>query len=71
MTDRIHSLTVVLDVNYRADDIEPLIAAISLFAGVQSVAGNVAQPGDYVAETRARFEMREKVMAVLYPKVSE
>lgn len=65
VTDRFHSLTVVLDRNIRSDDAEPLINAIRLLTGVQSVAANVADPSHYVAETRVRFELREKLFELL------
>jgi hypothetical protein len=68
MTDRYHSLTVVLDSNIRADDAEPMMNAIRMFVGVQSVAGNVADPGYYVAETRVRHELRSKLFEALEPK---
>lgn len=68
MTDRYHSLTVVLDSNIRSDDAEPLINAIRMLVGVQSVEGNVAEPMYYVAETRVRFELREALSKALEPK---
>jgi hypothetical protein len=67
MTDRYHSFTVVLDSNIRSDDAEPLMNAIRMLVGVQSVTGNVADHSYYVAETRVRFELREKLFEVLKP----
>lgn len=68
MTERYHSLTVVLDSDMRADEAEPLMMAIRLLTGVLSVEGNVADPSHYVAETRVRFDLREKLFEVLEGK---
>jgi len=65
MTDRLHSLTVVLDQNYRNDDAEALILAIMQFRGVCSVKGNVADSESYMAETRAKSELRKALFKVL------
>ncbi|SAK98462.1 hypothetical protein AWB80_07526 [Caballeronia pedi] len=68
MTDRIHSLTVVLDENMRADDAEQLINAIRMMRGVADVAGNIAEHSHYVAETRVRRDLSQKLWAVLHPE---
>ena len=65
MTDRINYLTVVLDADIRDDDAEPLIAAIKLLRGVLKVKANVVQPGDYLAATRAKYELTQKLWDVL------
>ena len=65
MSDRIHSLTVVLDENIRADDAEPIIDAIRQLRGVLSVSGNVANLSDHVARARAFVELRDKILGVL------
>lgn len=67
MTDRFHSLTVVLDENLRADDAELLIKAIKMLVGVKTVAGNVADASFYVAETRIRRDLEDKLFAALRP----
>ena len=43
MTDRFHSLTVVLEREIRDDDAEPIIAAIKMIKGVAEVTGEVAR----------------------------
>lgn len=68
MTDRLHSLTVVLDGDVRSDDAEPLLRAISLLRGVLSVKGNVADLDSYVALQQARNEIRAGIMEVIFPK---
>lgn len=66
MTDRINTLTVVLEQPIRDDDCQELIAAIKLLRGVLTVEANVANPSDYAAQSRALLEIRRKLLAVLY-----
>lgn len=68
MSDRIHSLTVVLDSNYRADDIQAMCDAIRMLRGVVSVGKNVADSMSFVAMERARTSIGEKLLAILYPE---
>lgn len=70
MTDMVHSLTVVLDATIREDDAQPIIDAIKQIRGVAAVAGNVADMMTYVAENKARSEIRRKIVELLYPKES-
>lgn len=67
MTDRFNALTVVLEDNIREDDAQALIAAISQLRGVLKVAGNVADMNSYVATERARHEIGQKILDVIYP----
>lgn len=71
MTDRISSLTVVLDQDYREDDIETLINAIKLFGNVLDVVPGLTDPSQYIAERRVKTELQCKLWEVLYPKVKE
>lgn len=68
MTDRFHSLTVVLESNVRKDDAASLISAIEHLRGVLSVSGNVADTASWMAEERAKRELGQKILAVVYPK---
>lgn len=68
MTDRINALTVVLDHDYRDDDVTALIAAIQQFKGVLIVTTNVSTLDSHIAETRVRRELEEKLWNVLRPK---
>ena len=68
MTDRYHTLTVVLERDTRTDDAEALIAAIGQMRGVLKVSGVVADPAAYMAKERARRELGEKLWAVLEEK---
>ncbi len=65
MTDRYHSLTVVLDDNMREDDAQAIITAISLLRGVIQVTGEVAGPESYMAEQRAKRDLRMKILELL------
>ena len=70
MTDRYHSLTVVLEHDIRDDDAKPILAAIRQLRGVLSVEGNVADLTSHMAQERARRELGEKLLEVVYPKKS-
>lgn len=71
MTDRYHSLTVVLEKNLRSDDdAEILIAAIQQLKGVLSVKGHVADLDSVMAEERAKNELGKKLFNVIYPSRS-
>ena len=64
MTDRLNALVVVLEVDMRDDDAQPLIDAIKQLRGVLSVTGNVSDLTSTVAETRAKRELYDKVWAL-------
>lgn len=68
MTDRINALTVVLDVDIRSDDAEPIIAAIQQIRRVLSVTANVSSLDDHIARSRVRQELTDKLWEVLHPK---
>lgn len=70
MTDRYYALTVALERDTRDDDAASLIAAIKQMRGVLDVTGVVGASDVWVAEQRARAELRQKLMEVLYPKES-
>ncbi len=68
MTDRFNTLTIVLGESIREDDAEALISAIKQLRGVLSVAGNVSDPVEYMAQERVRRELGTKLWEVIYPK---
>lgn len=68
MTDRIHSLTVVLENDIRIDDAESLISAIKQLRLVIAVEPNVSDPSSVMATVRARDELSKKLWDVLYAK---
>lgn len=68
MTNRYSTLTVALESDIREDDAQALIHAIKMLRGVADVAGNVTDASQWLAETRARRDLGEKVLAVVFPK---
>ena len=65
MTDRVHSLTVVLDHDIRADDVQGIIDAILHIKHVADVATNVTDVTTLMAETRAKQDLRTKIFNAL------
>lgn len=59
MTDRVHSITVTLERDFRDDDVVHLTSAIALIRGVAQVDTNVATGETITAEIRARIETRK------------
>lgn len=71
MTDRIHALTVVLDDDYRTDDVEPIVEAIKMLRGVLTVEEHVANMNDYSARSRVRAKLEERLWKVLREELKE
>jgi hypothetical protein len=65
MTDRVHSLTVVLETDMRTDDVEGVINAILHLKPVISVEKHISDVGTLMAEARAKQELRMKLFEVL------
>ena len=62
MTTRYSALTVVLDHDIREDDIEPLVRAISMLRGVQSVhCVEVDNSAGFAIEMRLRREVGDQL----------
>lgn len=61
MTDRINSLTIVLENDVRSDQIEPLLTAIRQLRCVLTVKENITDVSDYVAQERARHKIKEEL----------
>ena len=68
MTDRYHTLTVVLESDIRDDDADGLMKAILHLRGVAAVSGVVRDMNSYMAEERARRELGGKLLEVIYPQ---
>lgn len=63
MTDRIRTLTVVLDDDIRVDDAQEVVSAISLLRCVGSVeAGPVVDVGTLLARRAARRVLLEELL---------
>ena len=65
MTDRIHSITLILENDMRVDDAESLIHAARHLRGVIAVKGNVSDSTAYMAEERAKNQLISKVYEAL------
>ena len=67
MTDRIHSLLVVLEHDIREDEgaLEDIGRMISMIRGVVSVKPVRASPDSLMAEQRAAYELRTKIANML------
>ena len=68
MTDRIKGFVVTLDKDVCEDDAEGIVNAISHVRGVSDVSEMVADPDHYIAVARARQELQEKMIEILWPK---
>lgn len=62
MTDRIHSITIVLDRDMRIDDAESLLKALRHFRNVIDVIPNVADTTALMAEARARRDATDAML---------
>jgi hypothetical protein len=61
MTDRANAILVVLDRDIREDDIESTCAAIQHIKGVMRVEMNVVDTADFIATTRAKSAVIERL----------
>ncbi|HDZ15334.1 MAG TPA: hypothetical protein ENH60_10620 [Pricia sp.] len=68
MTDRYHSIAVVLNENIREDDAEYILNAIKMIKGVLSVKPYISDLDSHMAEERASRKLESKLWAVLHPK---
>jgi len=68
MSDRIISYTVILDTDYKDEDAEEIEQAIRMIKGVSQVILKIANPDVYFAVNKAKLELREKLINILYDK---
>jgi len=66
MTDRCDSLLVILEKEMRTDDVECIVNAIGMIKNVISVTPNITDSMSYIATTKAKHEIRKKIIDVLY-----
>lgn len=68
MSARAHSLQVILEKNLRTeDDLQPLLQAIRMLRGVIKVIPMETDSTAVMAEFRAKHELGQKILAVIYP----
>lgn len=65
MSNRVNTITVVLNQEMREDDCESIISAIKMIKGVLRADVNVADNLEYMAEWRAKTEIVKKLWEVL------
>ena len=67
MTDRIRQITVVLDRDYRDDDVESILTAIQMVKGVSIVEPHVAAGSEQMNREIAKDELRRELTDLLMP----
>jgi len=67
MSDRLNSLTVVLEKEMKIDDVEPIINAIKMIRGVANTLPGVATSEGQIAREMARLDLIGKVYKLLNP----
>ena len=65
MTDRIHSINVVLEKDIRVDDAERILEAICMIKGVLTAEGNISDFETHMATARAKSELGQKLFEAL------
>jgi hypothetical protein len=66
MTDRVRSLSVLLDNEYRVDDVQVIIDAIAMIKGVSKVErGPISDYADRLSIEVAKTELAKKMWDVL------
>lgn len=69
MTDRIATLTVVLDREYRDDDVQHIVDAIQMTKGVLKVElGEVVDANHYMNKATIMRAVRRRLLEALDPK---
>lgn len=66
MTDRIRHLTVVLEHDFREDDVEAIIDAIRLIRGVGDVQTHAIDSRDAIALMRVRTEIYNQALEAFH-----
>ena len=65
MTDRLKGITVLFDREIREDDAQCIIDAVKMIKGVASVRQHVVDPSHWLAVSKAKHELTEKIWKVL------
>jgi len=67
MTARISMLYVILEKDVRIDEIDKLADAIAQFNNVLEVKTHIKEATEDIAQDRAKHELSQKLLEVLYP----
>jgi copper chaperone CopZ len=65
MADMYNAMVVVLEKDVRDDCADPIINAIRMIKGVQSVEPHVSEIDEFVVKSRTRREIEKKVLEAL------
>lgn len=65
MTDRVRHLTVVLDGDYRDDDVELIVQTIRMIRGVFAVELHIVEAHDHLARMSVRAEIERDLHAAI------
>ena len=65
MTNRIRTVTVILDDDYSDDDVDVILSAIRMVRGVSHVEPNIVEGGEIIARAVATMEIRRRVFELL------
>ena len=72
MTDRVRHLTVILDRDFRDDDVVQIVDAIRMIRHVDDVKSHVVTSKDSINQEIARSDLRreilEQIHKILYPR---
>ena len=68
MTDRIKGFTVVLENSIREYDFEKIKNLFHMIKGVDSIEEYLEDAGDFIAEQRAKNNIRAKILDTLFEK---
>jgi len=71
MSERYHSLAVVLEIDTKDDDARNIIQSIAMIRGVLSVTPKIADFNSHMAECRARAGLGRKVIELIYPPIKQ
>lgn len=67
MTDRVKGLVVVLEQDFRDDDVQRIVHAIRMIKGVALVELVKTNHDDYINREMIRLEIGEKILDVVFP----
>jgi hypothetical protein len=65
MTDRVRTLTVVLDRDYRDDDVERIVQTITMIKGVHQVEVGVVTGEQELARFALRGDLKKKLLLAI------
>jgi len=71
VTDRVKGCWVAFEKDVRDDDVQGLVDAILQLRGVSAVTTEKVKADDFIARSRVKRELTEKLIAVICPDEAE